>query len=110
MADAKVGILGYGVYIPWQRIQTETIVRARERGRKDLGEVVDKVRNGLLLRYKSIAGHFEDSITMATEAAENALRMSALDPKEIGTVAAGSESKPYSVGQIARHVASFVSP
>lgn len=108
MADSKVGILGYGVYIPWQRIQTETIVRARERGRKDLGEVVDKVRNGLLLRYKSIAGHFEDTITMATEAAENALRMSALDPKKIGTVAAGSESKPYSVGQIARHVASFV--
>jgi len=108
LADAKVGILGYGVYIPWQRIQTETIVRARERGRKDLGEVVDKVRNGLLLRYKSIAGHFEDTITMATEAAENALRMCGLDPRKIGTVVAGSESKPYTVGQIARHVASFV--
>lgn len=108
LTNTKVGILGYGVYIPWQRIQTETIVRARERGRKDLGEVVDKVRNGLLLRYKSIAGHFEDTITMATEAAENALRMSEVNPELIGTVAAGSESKPYTVGQIARHVASFI--
>lgn len=108
MANEKVGILGYGVYIPWQRIQTETIVRARERGRKDLGEFLDKVRNGLLLRYKSIAGHSEDTITMAAEAAENAIKMSGVDPDKIGTVAAGSESKPYAVGQIARHVASFV--
>ena len=108
LADTKVGILGYGVYIPWQRIQTETIVRARERGKKDLGEIVDKVRNGLLLRYKSIAGHCEDTITMATEAAENALKMSEIKPETIGTVIAGSESKPYSVGQIARHVASFL--
>jgi len=108
LVNEKVGILGYGVYIPWQRIQTETIVRARERGRKDLGEFLDKVRNGLLLRYKSIAGHYEDTITMAAEAAENAIKMSGVDPAKIGTVAAGSESKPYAVGQIARHVASFV--
>ncbi len=56
---------------------------------KDLGEIVDKVRNGLLLRYKSIAGHFEDTITMATEAAENALRMSEINPETIGTVSRG---------------------
>jgi len=104
----KVGILGYGVYIPWQRIQTELVVRSREKGKKDLPEIVDKVRNGLLLRYKSIAGYSEDSITMATEAAENAVTMSGVESKRIGTVVAGSESKPYSVGQIARHVASFV--
>jgi len=108
VANAKVGILGYGVYIPWQRIQTEAIVRARERRRKDLVEFLDKVRNGLLLRYKSIASHFEDTITMATEAAENAIKMSGIDPAKIGTVVAGSESKPYAVGQVARHVASFV--
>jgi hydroxymethylglutaryl-CoA synthase len=108
LANNKVGVLGYGVYIPWQRIQTEAIVRARERGRKDLGEFLDKVRNGLLLRYKSIASHSEDTITMATEAAENAIKMAGINPEEIGTVAAGSESKPYAVGQIARHVASFI--
>lgn len=108
MANSKVGILGYGVYIPWQRIQTETIVRARERRRKDLGEFLDKVRNGLLLRYKSIASPFEDTITMAAESAENAIKMSGVDPSKMGTVVAGSESKPYAVGQVARHVASFV--
>ncbi|MFH0848047.1 MAG: hypothetical protein V1857_00910 [archaeon] len=102
------GVLGYGVYIPYERILTETIVRAREGKRKDLTEFLDKVRNGLLLRQKAIPGHFEDTITMATEAAENALNMAEIDPSSIGTVIAGSESKPYAVGQIARHVASFV--
>jgi len=106
----KVGILGYGVYIPWQRIQTETVVRSRERRKrkKDLEELVNKVRNGLLLREKTIVGYYEDTITMATESAENALTMSGVDPERIGTVIAGSESKPYAVGQIARHAASFV--
>ncbi len=107
MVDS-VGVLGYGVYIPYERILTETIVKAREGKRKDLAELLDKVRNGLLLRQKAIAGDFEDTITMANEAAENALRMAQIDPSSIGTVIAGSESKPYAVGQIARHVASFV--
>ncbi len=107
MVDS-VGVLGYGVYIPFERILTETIVKAREGKRKDLVDLLDKVRNGLLLRQKAIAGDFEDTITMATEAAENAVRMAQMDPMSIGTVIAGSESKPYAVGQIARHVASFV--
>src|SRR5207245_11057035 len=45
---------------------------------------------------------------IATEAAENAIRMAGISPGEIGSVTAGSESKPYAVGTIARHVASFV--
>jgi hydroxymethylglutaryl-CoA synthase len=108
MSAEKVGILGYGVYVPLQRIKTELIVRARERKRKDLPEFLDKVRNGLLLRDKSVASMSEDSITIATEAALNAVEMAGIDPQQIGTVAAGSESKPYAVGTIARHVASFL--
>jgi hydroxymethylglutaryl-CoA synthase len=108
MAAEKVGIIGYGVYIPINRIKTELIVRARERKRKDLPEFLDKVRNGLLLRDKSLAHVTEDSITIATEAALNAVDMAGIDPKKIETVAAGSESKPYAVGTIARHVASFL--
>jgi hydroxymethylglutaryl-CoA synthase len=104
----KVGIVGYGTYIPCQRIQTEYIVRAREGKRKDLDQFLDKVKNGLLLKNKSIADFSEDTITMATEAAENALKMSGIDPKKIGSVVAGSESKPYAVGSTARHVASFI--
>jgi hydroxymethylglutaryl-CoA synthase len=104
----KVGILGYGAYIPLHRIKSEQIVRARERKRKDLPQFLDKVHNGLLLREKAVASLTEDSITIATEAALNAVEMSGVDPIKIETVAVGSESKPYAVGTIARHVASFL--
>jgi len=96
------------VCIPWERIKTEKIVRERQKGRKDLSQLLDKVRNGLLLRYKSVAGWTEDTITMAAEAAENAVVMAGIDPRLIHSVAAGSESKPYAVGTTARHVASFL--
>ena len=108
MSNDKIGIIGYGAYVPIQRIQSELIVREREGKRPDLAEFLDKVKNGLLLREKSVAGISEDSITMATEAAQNAVDMARIDPMEIETVAVGSESKPYAVGTIARHVASFL--
>src|SRR6266705_1478448 len=109
MSHRDVGVVGYGVYIPWERIETEKIVRERERKRgKELERVLEKVRHGLLLRETALAGHTEDTITIATEAAENAVRMAGISPDEIGTVTAGSESKPYAVGTIARHVASFI--
>ncbi len=82
MATDKVGIVGYGVYIPINRIKTELIVRAREGKRKDLAEFLDKVRNGLLLREKSVASLSEDSITIATEAALNAVEMAGIESAE----------------------------
>jgi hydroxymethylglutaryl-CoA synthase len=109
LSNRGVGIVGYGVYIPWERIETAKIVKEREKKRgKELEKVLEKVRHGLLLREKALAGHTEDTITIATEAAENAIRMAGISPDEIGGVTAGSESKPYAVGTIARHVASFV--
>jgi len=108
LSKGNIGILGYGVYIPWQRIKTETIVRERERRRKDLNEILEKIKYGLLLSRKSIAGMLEDSTTLATEAAENAIGMAEIDPGEINSVVVGTESKPYAVGTVARHVASFV--
>ncbi len=109
MSHNRVGIVGYGVYIPRERIETATIVREREKSRgKELEKILEKVRHGLLLREKSVASHAEDTITIATEAAENAIRMAGISPRDIGSVTVGSESKPYAVGTIARHVASFV--
>jgi len=108
MSGNKVGIVGYGAYVPIQRIQSELIVREREAKRKDLPDFLEKVRNGLLLREKSVAGITEDSITIATEAAQNALDMAGINAAKVETVAVGSESKPYAVGTIARHVASFL--
>ena len=108
MLSEKIGIIGHGVYVPIHRIKSEHIVRAREGKRKDLTEFLDKVRNGLLLHEKSVAWLNEDSITIATEAARNAVDMAGIDPAMVETVAVGSESKPYAVGTIARHVASFL--
>ncbi|MEM2896696.1 MAG: hypothetical protein QXG01_03870 [Candidatus Bathyarchaeia archaeon] len=104
----KIGIVGYGVYIPRERIEAAEIARFRESKRKDLEDFLEKIRKGLLLGYKSIANLSEDTITMASEASENALKMAGINPEEIGSVVAGSESKPYAVGTIARHVASFI--
>src|SRR5437879_4096382 len=109
MSHSKVGIVGYGVYIPRERSETAKIVRELEQKRaKELEKVLEKVTHGRLLREKAVAGHTEDTMTSATEAAENAIRMAGIAPGEIGGVTAGSESKPYAVGTIARHVASFV--
>jgi len=108
MSPNRVGIEGYGVYIPRERIETEKIVKEREKKRKDLPDFLQKVRDGLLLKYKSVAGLCEDTTTIATEAAENAIRMAQISPEKIGSVVVGSESKPYAVGTIARHIASFV--
>lgn len=108
MSRSKVGIVGYGVYVPWERIRSEEVVKEREKGRKDLRQFLEKVRYGLHLNYKSVADTTEDTITIAAEAAENSLHMAQVKPLEIGSVAVGSESKPYAVGTIARHVASFL--
>src|SRR2546430_17665272 len=109
MSHRGVGIVGYGVYIPWERIETEKIVRERERKRgKELEKVIEKVRHGLLLREKALAGHTEDTITIATEAAENAVRMAGISPEEIWTVTAGPPSQTDGGGKIAPHGASII--
>src|SRR2546421_9657227 len=99
MSHRDVGIVGYGVYIPWERIETEKIVRERERKRgKELERVLEKVRHGLLLREKALAGHTEDTITIATEAAENAVRMAGIFPDENGTLTADPRTEPGTGG------------
>src|SRR2546425_2430989 len=100
MSHRDVGIVGYGVYIPWERIETEKIVRERERKRgKELERVLEKVRHGLLLREKALAGHTEDTITIATEAAENAVRMAGKSPDENRTDQGRSQMKPSERGK-----------
>ncbi len=108
MEKSKVGIIGYGSYIPMERIKTELIARKRESKRKDLEEFIEKLSKGLKLKYKSIPRFTEDTTTLSTEAAENALGMAQIEPSDIGSVVVGTESKPYAVGLSARHVASFI--
>jgi hydroxymethylglutaryl-CoA synthase len=52
---------------------------------------------GLPVKEKAVAGLDEDTITMALEAARNALNRAGIDPQEIRAVWVGSESHPYAV-------------
>ena len=49
------------------------------------------------VREKSVPGLDEDSLTMAYEAAREALEMSGVERGEVGAVLVGSESPPYAV-------------
>ncbi len=84
------GIVGYGAYIPRNRIKTEEI--ARQWG-KDPGAI----SRGLLLQEKSVPGLDEDTITISVAAARGALDRAGIDPSKIGAVYVGSESHPYAV-------------
>lgn len=84
------GIVGYGAYIPRNRIRTEEI--ARQWG-KDPGTI----QRGLLLEEKSVPGLDEDTITIAVAAARAAVDRAGIEPVRIGAVYVGSESHPYAV-------------
>ncbi len=84
------GIVGYGAYVPRNRITTEEI--ARQWG-KDPGTIA----RGLLLKEKSVPGIDEDTITISVAAGRAALDRAGIDPTRIGAVYVGSESHPYAV-------------
>lgn len=89
MAD-RVGIVGYGAYVPRYRIKAEEIARV-------WGQDADVIKQGTLVREKSVPAPDQDMTTIAVEAARNALKRAEIDPAEIGCVYVGSESKPYAV-------------
>jgi len=84
------GIIGYGVYIPKYRIKAEEIAEVQEAN-------ANAIKAGLGLTEKSVPGKDEDTITIATHAARDALRRAQIDKKEIGAIYIGSESHPYAV-------------
>ena len=81
-----VGIIGHGAYIPRYRIAGHEIARMWTDG-----------QGGVPVDAKSVPGPDEDVITMATEAARNALARSGVSAARISAVWVGSESHPYSV-------------
>jgi hydroxymethylglutaryl-CoA synthase len=85
-----VGIIGYGAQIPRRRIKVEEIAKV-------WGADAPSYKQGLGLREKSVPGLDEDSITLAVEAARNALARAQIDPQDIGAIYVGSESHPYAV-------------
>jgi hydroxymethylglutaryl-CoA synthase len=85
------GIVGYGAHLPRHRIKVEDIAGV-------WGADAPSYKKGLMLREKSVPPPDMDTITLAVEAARNALKRSGgVDPAEIGAIYIGSESHPYAV-------------
>ncbi|HII06083.1 MAG TPA: hydroxymethylglutaryl-CoA synthase [Methanotrichaceae archaeon] len=83
------GIVSYGVYIPKYRIRAEEIARV-------WGESED-IAQKLNVFEKSVPDTDEDAVTIAVEAARNAVKRGFVDPARIDAIYAGSESHPYAV-------------
>lgn len=90
MTSSDVGIVGYGAYIPQNRITVEEIARVWGREAAD-------IKDGLLVNEKSVPEQDEDTVTLSVEAARHALARAGIDHKKVGALYVGSESHPYVV-------------
>src|SRR5512140_3149121 len=86
----KIGIVGYGSYIPRYRIKLEEIA-------KIWGADAVSYKRGLMLYEKSVPAPDQDVITMSVEAARRAVVRAGINPADIGAIYIGSESHPYAV-------------
>jgi hydroxymethylglutaryl-CoA synthase len=86
----KSGIVSYGAYIPRHRIKIEEIAKV-------WGDNPNSIIDGLIVYEKSVPDMDEDTITIAVEAARNAVNRANVNPEKIGAVFTGSESHPYAV-------------
>lgn len=82
----KVGIVGYGAYVPQYRLPASEVARVWTGG-----------QGGLPIKEKSVPGLDEDVATMSIEASRNAMKRAGIDPQRIRAVWVGSESHPYAV-------------
>lgn len=84
------GIVGYGAFIPRNRIRAEEIAR-------EWGKDPETIKSGLRLQEKSVPGQDEDTITISVAAGRDALARAGISPERIGALYIGSESHPYAV-------------
>ncbi len=101
MTKEKIGIVSYGGYVPYYRIEAGAIgsvwgVDGTARGK------------GLGITRKSVPSPDEDVITISVEAARIAMRCCKVNPQAIGAVYVGSESHPYAVKPSATIVAEAI--
>lgn len=97
----SVGIVSYGAYIPRYRIKIEEIAKV-------WGDNANSMMDGLMVYEKSVPDMDEDTITIAVEAARNAINRAGINPEKIGAIYTGSESHPYAVKPTSTVVAEAV--
>jgi hydroxymethylglutaryl-CoA synthase len=97
----NVGITGYGWYIPRNRITVAEIAKAHNKNAAD-------ITGSLRITEKAVAGHDEDALTMAFEAAAQMLHDSSIDSAIIDAVMVGSETHPYAVKPTATMLAEWL--
>ena len=86
-----IGIIGYGTYLPPQRISSEEV--EQRQGKSGQG-----IAKSLGIISKTVPGEDEDAITMAIEAGLDCFaRFPKLDKQQVGALFVGSESHPYAV-------------
>lgn len=96
-----VGIVSYGAYIPRYRISVPEIASAW--GKNGL-----EISASLGISQKSVPGIDEDAVTLAYEAASQALNTINLSPQSVEALFVGSESHPYAVNPTATIVGEFL--
>jgi hydroxymethylglutaryl-CoA synthase len=82
----RVGIVGYGAYVPRYRLPGSEISRVWTEG-----------NSASPVKEKAVPGLDEDTVTMSIEAARNALARAQIAPNLLRAVWVGSESHPYAV-------------
>ncbi|MGM0510825.1 MAG: hydroxymethylglutaryl-CoA synthase, partial [Thermoplasmatota archaeon] len=87
---SKVGIKGYGGYVPRYRITPKEIGQVWGKDGETMGR-------GLRIESKSVPSPDEDVITISTQAARYAMARAGLDGDDISAIYVGSESHPYAV-------------
>jgi len=86
----RVGIVGYGGYVPRGRITVAEIASAwKKEG--------DEIAKSLGVTEKAVPFMDEDSVTLAIEAGKLALEKAKIKPNELEALFVGSESHPYAV-------------
>jgi len=86
----KVGIIGFGGYVPSLRIKVGEIADA-------YGKSGEQVVESLGVKQKAVAGRDEDTVSLAVAASQTALQRAKIKPENLGAVLVGSESHPYAV-------------
>jgi len=102
MATSHSAIVGFGMYIPGNRITVEEIA-------KHWGRDPKEITSGLGVKEKAVAGAREDSFTLAFEAGKQAIENAGIRSSEISAIYVGSESHPYAVKPTSGMLASALS-